>query len=124
MLNKDPKKRPSVKRILEKDFLAQRIANLIPMSITKNELGETFVNKMEKKESVSQDKVLESNRNSSRQLTKVSSNSNLPISTEINLNTNDINLEKKSKEKENIERARRLKAIELKKQPQQQKPEG
>lgn len=124
MLNKDPKKRPSVKRILEKDFLAQRIANLIPMSIAKNELGETFVNKMEKKESVSQDKVLESNRNSSRQLTKVSSNSNLPISTEINLNTNDINLEKKSKEKENIERARRLKAIELKKQPQQQKPEG
>lgn len=95
MLNKDPKKRPSVKRILEKDFLAQRIANLIPMSIAKNELGETFVNKMEKKESVSQDKVLESNRNSSRQLTKVSSNSNLPISTEINLNTNDINLEKK-----------------------------
>lgn len=124
MLNKDPKKRPSVKRILEKDFLAQRIANLIPMSIAMNELGETFVNKMEKKESVSQDKVLESNRNSSRQLTKVSSNSNLPISTEINLNTNDINLEKKSKEKENIERARRLKAIELKKQPQQQKPEG
>lgn len=44
MLNKDPKKRPSVKRILEKDFLAERIANLIPMSIVKQELGNTFVN--------------------------------------------------------------------------------
>jgi len=44
MLNKDPKKRPSVKRILEKDFLAERIANLIPMSIAKHELGQTFLN--------------------------------------------------------------------------------
>jgi len=42
MLNKDPKKRPSVKRILEKEFLAERIANLIPMSIVKQELGNTF----------------------------------------------------------------------------------
>jgi len=44
MLNKDPKKRPSVKRILEKDFLAERIASLIPMSIVKQELGQTFLN--------------------------------------------------------------------------------
>lgn len=44
MLNKDPKKRPSVKRILEKDFLAERIQNLIPMSIVKHELGQTFIN--------------------------------------------------------------------------------
>lgn len=43
MLNKDPKKRPSIKRILEKEFLAERISNLIPMSIAKHELGETFV---------------------------------------------------------------------------------
>jgi NIMA (never in mitosis gene a)-related kinase len=42
MLNKDPKKRPSVKRILEKEFLAERITNLIPMSIVKSELGNTF----------------------------------------------------------------------------------
>lgn len=44
MLNKDPKKRPSVKRILEKDFLAERIQNLIPMNIVKHELGQTFIN--------------------------------------------------------------------------------
>jgi len=44
MLNKDPKKRPSVKRILEKDFLAERIANLIPLSVAKHELGQTFLN--------------------------------------------------------------------------------
>jgi len=45
MLNKDPKKRPSMKRVLEKDFLADRISNLLPMSIAKNELGQTFVKK-------------------------------------------------------------------------------
>jgi NIMA (never in mitosis gene a)-related kinase len=49
MLNKDPKKRPSVKKILEKDFLAERIASLIPMSIVKQELGNTFVNKQQNK---------------------------------------------------------------------------
>jgi serine/threonine protein kinase len=42
MLNKDPKKRPSIKKILEMDFLAERIAGLIPMSIVKQELGNTF----------------------------------------------------------------------------------
>lgn len=30
MLNKDPKKRPSIKRLLEKDFICTRVAQLLP----------------------------------------------------------------------------------------------
>ena len=45
MLQKDPHKRPSVKRILEKDFLASRISNLLSQTVAKHEFGKTFLSK-------------------------------------------------------------------------------
>ena len=38
MLIKDPQKRPSIKRILEKDFLKSRISKLLLSTLTKHEL--------------------------------------------------------------------------------------
>ena len=43
MLIKDPVKRPSMRKILEKPFLAQRISKLLTMTIAKNEFSNTFV---------------------------------------------------------------------------------
>eukprot|EP00801_Mesodinium_rubrum_P000640 Mrub_00640.p1 GENE.Mrub_00640~~Mrub_00640.p1 ORF type:complete len:668 (-),score=115.52 Mrub_00640:5-2008(-) len=81
MLNKDPKKRPSVKKILEKDFLAERIASLIPMSIVKQELGNTFVNKQQNKnkESESESNInnYSTTNSTNSKLTHSSSNSSL-----------------------------------------------
>lgn len=41
MLNRDPNLRPSIKKILEKDFLAIRISNLLSMTVAKHEFGNT-----------------------------------------------------------------------------------
>lgn len=38
MLIKDPSKRPSIKRILEKDFLKARIGNLLVSTLSRHEL--------------------------------------------------------------------------------------
>lgn len=43
MLIKDPQKRPSMRKILEKDFLSRRISNLLTMTIARNEFSNTFV---------------------------------------------------------------------------------
>ena len=43
MLIKDPMKRPSMRKILEKPFLAARITKLLTMTIAKNEFSNTFV---------------------------------------------------------------------------------
>lgn len=43
MLIKDPLKRPSMRKILEKEFLAKRISKLLTQTITKDEFSETFV---------------------------------------------------------------------------------
>ena len=45
MLVKDPAKRPSMRKILEKEFLSKRISKLLTMSIAKNEFSNTFVQK-------------------------------------------------------------------------------
>jgi NIMA (never in mitosis gene a)-related kinase 1/4/5 len=45
MLIKDPAKRPSMRKILEKDFLARRITKLLTSTIAKNEFSNTFVTK-------------------------------------------------------------------------------
>ena len=45
MLIKDPAKRPSMRKILEKPFLASRISKLLTMTIAKNEFSNTFVTK-------------------------------------------------------------------------------
>lgn len=37
MLHRDPKKRPNVKKILEKDFLAERITSLLSNTVAKHE---------------------------------------------------------------------------------------
>lgn len=75
MLNKDPKKRPSVKRILEKEFLAERIANLIPMSIVKQELGNTFAKYQASKNKAESDS--NNNYNSNSSLTHSNSSSKI-----------------------------------------------
>ena len=43
MLIKDPAKRPSMRKILEKDFLSRRISNLLTMTIARKEFSNTFV---------------------------------------------------------------------------------
>jgi len=45
MLIKDPQKRPSMRKILEKDFLSRRISNLLTMTIARDEFSNTFVNR-------------------------------------------------------------------------------
>jgi len=45
MLIKDPVKRPSMRKILEKDFLAKRITKLLTDTVAKNEFTSTFINK-------------------------------------------------------------------------------
>jgi len=43
MLIKDPIKRPSMRKILEKEFLSRRISKLLTSTIAKNEFSNTFV---------------------------------------------------------------------------------
>ena len=45
MLIKDPKKRPSIRKILEKEFLAKRIQKLLTETVLKNEFSSTFLQK-------------------------------------------------------------------------------
>jgi len=45
MLIKDPAKRPSMRKILEKDFLSRRISKLLTATIAKNEFTSTFINR-------------------------------------------------------------------------------
>jgi len=43
MLIKEPQKRPSMRKILEKPFLSTRISKLLTMTIARNEFSNTFV---------------------------------------------------------------------------------
>jgi len=43
LLIKDPTKRPSMRKILEKDFLSARISKLLSVSIAKAEFSSTFI---------------------------------------------------------------------------------
>lgn len=45
MLIKDPNKRPSIRKILEKDFLSARISQLLSNTIAKHEFSNTFLKK-------------------------------------------------------------------------------
>lgn len=45
MLIKDPARRPSMRKILEKDFLSRRISKLLTATIAKNEFSSTFINR-------------------------------------------------------------------------------
>lgn len=45
MLIKEPHKRPSIRTILEKDFLSERISQLLSNTIAKHEFSQTFLNK-------------------------------------------------------------------------------
>ena len=45
MLIKDPVKRPSMRKVLEKEFLTKRITKLLTATIAKNEFTSTFINK-------------------------------------------------------------------------------
>ena len=45
MLIKDPARRPSMRKILEKDFLSRRISKLLTTTIAKNEFTSTFINR-------------------------------------------------------------------------------
>jgi NIMA (never in mitosis gene a)-related kinase len=49
MLIKDPSKRPSIKRILEKEFLKDRIGNLLVSTLSRHELQE--IKKMDSEKS-------------------------------------------------------------------------
>jgi serine/threonine protein kinase len=43
MLIKDPARRPSMRKILEKEFLSRRISKLLTTTIAKNEFTSTFI---------------------------------------------------------------------------------
>ena len=45
MLIKDPAKRPSMRKTLEKEFLAKRISKLLTTTIAKTEFSGTFIKK-------------------------------------------------------------------------------
>lgn len=45
MLIKDPNRRPSMRKILEKDFLSKRISKLLTATIAKNEFTSTFIDR-------------------------------------------------------------------------------
>lgn len=45
MLIKDPARRPSMRKILEKEFLSKRINKLLSAAIAKTEFTSTFINK-------------------------------------------------------------------------------
>jgi hypothetical protein len=45
MLTRDPLKRPSMRKTLEKEFLAKRISKLLTNTIAKNEFSATFLKK-------------------------------------------------------------------------------
>jgi NIMA (never in mitosis gene a)-related kinase len=45
MLIKDPVKRPSMRKVLEKEFLSKRISKLLTTTIAKNEFTSTFINR-------------------------------------------------------------------------------
>jgi len=45
LLIKDPTKRPSMRKILEKEFLAKRISKLLTTTIAKSEFSSTFINR-------------------------------------------------------------------------------
>jgi NIMA (never in mitosis gene a)-related kinase len=45
MLIKDPAKRPSMRKVLEKEFLTKRISKLLTATIAKNEFTSTFINR-------------------------------------------------------------------------------
>ena len=45
MLIKDPAKRPSIRKVVEKNFLASRISTLLSNTVTKTEFSETFLKK-------------------------------------------------------------------------------
>ncbi len=45
MLTKDPAKRPSMRKTLEKEFLARRVGKLLTSKIAKTEFTDTFFNK-------------------------------------------------------------------------------
>jgi len=45
MLIKDPARRPSMRKVLEKEFLSKRISKLLTSTIAKNEFTSTFINR-------------------------------------------------------------------------------
>ena len=45
MLIKDPARRPSMRKVLEKEFLSKRISKLLTTTIAKNEFTSTFINR-------------------------------------------------------------------------------
>jgi hypothetical protein len=45
MLIKEPSKRPSMRKTLEKEFLARRITKLLTSTIVQDEFSETFLQK-------------------------------------------------------------------------------
>ncbi|OMJ92710.1 hypothetical protein SteCoe_4454 [Stentor coeruleus] len=64
MLQKDAHKRPSVKKILEKEFLASRISQLLSQTVAKHEFGSSFLSKPvlePRKEELKDDNIIREN---------------------------------------------------------------
>ena len=59
MLQKDAKNRPSVKKILEKEFLSSRISQLLSQTVTKHEFGNSVLAKPEpRREELKEDNLI------------------------------------------------------------------
>lgn len=107
MLNKDPKKRPSMKKVLEKDFLAERISNLIPMNIAKNELGQTFVKKHLDKPSTSLSEKTDSNNVSSNKVLS-RNGSQYNIQDRLDRNERNVGLDRNERDRNEREREKNI----------------
>jgi len=57
MLNKNPANRPSLRKILEREFLSRRIQNLLSSTVAKDEFTRTFIERhLQLKDDLEEDK--------------------------------------------------------------------
>lgn len=76
MLHRDPSKRPSVKKILEKEFLADKITSLLSNTVAKHEFRSMGIQRdrelpsIDKDDKVSHSMVASTNKSSDKNLVK------------------------------------------------------
>jgi NIMA (never in mitosis gene a)-related kinase 1/4/5 len=82
MLIKDPAKRPSMRKILEKEFLSRRISKLLTLTIAETEFSKTFLKKHitpYTKEDGEESKDSDSNHSASEDNSSVASKQAQPV---------------------------------------------
>lgn len=84
MLQKDAAKRPSVKKILEKDFLNSRISQLLSQTVAKHEFGQSYISKSiqeVKREELKEDNIIREKKPDDKLVRRNSEYENLKVGT-------------------------------------------